>query len=184
MGFHTYDPARADELEDPSRYEYVSVDELLALFDGNAVADLGSGTGFYTDDIAPYADRVYAVDVQPEMHARYGEKGVPDNVELVTAEAADLPFDDGALDGAVSTMTYHEFGSRAALAELARVCRPGALVGIADWSREGEGEEGPPTDERYALPDARAMFEAAGFAVEFGRERRETFVLSARRGPS
>lgn len=195
MGFHTYDVARADALEDVSRYAYVSVDELLALFDGHAraereasgadaggdvIADLGSGTGFYTDDVAPYAGRLYAVDVQPAMHARYREKGVPSNVELVTAEAAALPFGDDVLDVACSTMTYHEFASEDALAELARVCCHGALVGVADWSREGEGLDGPPTDERYAFADARAAFEAAGFTVEYGRERRETFVLSAR----
>jgi len=180
MGFHTYDPARADALEDPGRYEYLSIDELLALFDpAGTVADLGSGTGFYTNDVAPHADRLYAVDVQPEMHELYREKGLPGNVEPVTAEVAELPFADGELDGAFSTMTYHEFASEAALAELARVCAPGALVATADWSRNGEGKEGPPTDERFALSDAREAFESAGFAVEFGRERRETFVCSA-----
>ncbi|MFB6188550.1 MAG: class I SAM-dependent methyltransferase, partial [Halapricum sp.] len=136
MGFHTFDSDRAANLEDPSRFEYVSVDELLALFEptpDSTVADLGSGTGFYTDEIAPYAGQVHAVDVQAVMHDHYREKGVPENVDLVTAEVADLPFDDDALSGAVSTMTYHEFASDAALAELARVCRSGARVGVADW---------------------------------------------------
>lgn len=142
------------------------------------MADLGSGTGFYTDDIAPYADRVYAVDVQPEMHDVYREKGVPENVELITAEAADLPFSDNELDAAFSTMTYHEFANEAALAELARVCAPGARVGIADWSREGEGKEGPPTTERYTREEAVEAFIEAGFTVARSSERRETFVLA------
>lgn len=185
MGFHTYDPDRADALEDPSRYEYVSVDELLALFGqpgpGGVVADLGSGTGFYTDDIAMYVDQVYGVDVQLEMHELYRRKGVPENVELVAAEAENLPFADDELDAAFSTMTYHEFASEKALTELARVCAPGALVGIADWSRAGEGLQGPPTSERYALADAREALRAAGFSIEYGQERRETFVVSVRR---
>jgi ubiquinone/menaquinone biosynthesis C-methylase UbiE len=180
MGFHTYDVERADALEDPGRYEYVSVDELLALFDPEGeVADLGSGTGFYTDDAAPYAGTIHAVDVQAEMHDIYREKGAPDNVRFVTAEIADLPFAVDALDRAFSTMTYHEFASPEALTELARVVRPGGVVGIADWSAEGEGAAGPPRTERFAAAEAVAAFEDAGFTVERVEERRETFVLRA-----
>jgi len=184
MGFHTYDVSRADALEDPMRYEYLSVDELLALFEPaptDTVADIGSGTGFYTDDVAPYAGHVHAVDVQAEMHDRYREKGVPGNVALVTAAADDLPFADDALDGAFSTMTYHEFASEATLAELARVLVPDALLGIGDWTAAGRGEGGPPLTERYALADARDALAAAGFTVEHADERRETFVVRARR---
>ena len=181
MGFHTFDVDRADRLEDDSRYRYVSVDELLALFDpeGTVVADLGSGTGFYTDDVAPYAERVYAVDVQPAMHDYYREKGAPGNVEFVTAEVSDLPFDDGGLDAAFSTMTFHEFASEAALAEVARVLADGGRLGVADWTARGLNEAGPPLDERYDLADAAGMAEAAGLEVEHGDERRETFVLRA-----
>jgi ubiquinone/menaquinone biosynthesis C-methylase UbiE len=180
MGFHTYDAERADALEDPGRYEYVSVDELLALFDPEGeVADLGSGTGFYTDDVSPYAETVHAVDVQAEMHEFYREKGAPDNVRFVTAEVADLPFADDALDRAFSTMTYHEFASPEALTELARVVCPDGMVGIADWSAAGEGEAGPPRTERFDAEDAVAAFEDAGFTVERAEERRETFVLRA-----
>jgi len=180
MGFHTFDAGKAANLEDTARLEYVSVDELLALFDHRgAVADLGSGTGFYTDYVAPYPETLYAVDVQPAMHEFYREKGAPANVSFVTAEVAELPFGDDSLDGAFSTMTYHEFAGETAHAELARVLAPGGRVGVADWSREGKGESGPPRSERYALADAREAFEQAGFAVEYGNERRETFVLSA-----
>ena len=182
MGYHTFDSDRADRLDDPSRFAYVSVDELLALFDPTpdaVVADLGSGTGFYTDEIAPSAEHVYAVDVQAAMHDHYRESGVPENVELVTANVTSLPFDDDVLDGAVSTMAYHEFASDAALSELARVCRPGAEIGIADWTAAGAGERGPPLTERFDATDAATAFEAAGFDVVSAEDRRETFVLSA-----
>lgn len=182
MGFHTYDVERAAALNDPSRYRYLSVEELLALFDyRGTIADLGSGTGFYTDEVAPYADTLYAVDVQEAMHEQYRREGVPENVDCVTAEVSDLPFDKSALDGAFSTMTYHEFASEAALEELARVVKPDGLVGIADWTRNGAGEDGPPTSERYTLDEARTAFTGSGFEIEYADERRETFVLSARR---
>ncbi|OYR39760.1 MULTISPECIES: class I SAM-dependent methyltransferase [unclassified Halorubrum] len=184
MGFHTFDVDRASELERPEvRYRWVSAEELvgpLAAADVEVVADLGSGTGFYTDDVAPHAETVYGVDVQPEMHDRYREKGVPENVELVVSDVADLPFADGELDAAFSTMTYHEFASDAALAELARTIRSGGSLVTFDWSADGDGDGGPPTDERFAAADAVAALEAAGFEVVSESTRTETFGVVAR----
>lgn len=183
MGFHTYPIERADALEDSWRYEFCSVEELLALFDPepeDVIADLGSGTGFYTDDVAPYVETVHAVDVQEEMHEYYRRKGVPGNVSFTTAEIADLPFEDDALDGAFSTMTYHEFADDRSLAELARVLRPGGRMGIVDWSAEGTGAEGPALDERFSLSDAVSQLEAHGFEITYASSRRETFVVAAR----
>ena len=183
MGFHTFDVDRAAELERPDRYRWVSAEELigpLAAAGVDVVADLGSGTGFYTDDLAPHVETVYGVDLQPEMHDRYREKGVPENVELVASDVADLPFADGELDGAVSTMTYHEFASDAAVAELARVVRSGGPLVTFDWTAEGDGADGPPTDERFAAGDAVAALEAAGFEVDSASTRTETFAVVAR----
>lgn len=185
MGFHTYPVERADALEDAaSRFRYLSAEELLGLLNpsaGQTILDLGSGTGFFTDIVAPHVERVLAVDLQSEMHALYTEKGVPWNVELVTAAADSLPFNDGTLDGAFSTMTYHEFATPEALDELARTLAPDGSLAIADWTAEGTGEDGPPLDERYALGDARAALTAADFTVERGEERVDTFVVRARR---
>ncbi|WP_410764632.1 class I SAM-dependent methyltransferase [Haloferax sp. DFSO60] len=184
MGFHTFDADSASKLEDPSRYRSLSREELLSYIDPDpsaTIADLGSGTGFYTDDIAPYVAHVYAVDVQEEMHERYREKGVPENAELVTADVADLPFSDDELDGAFSTMTFHEFATDESMAELARVVRPGGRVTVVDWTATGEGHTGPPTDERFALGDAVEMFEAVGFTVTHAVSRNETFVCIVRR---
>lgn len=183
MGFHTYDVERADSLEDAaSRYRYLSREELLHALDPSAddvVADVGSGTGFYTDDVAPHAGRVYAVDVQVAMHEYYRRKGVPSNVDLVTAGAGDLPFADDTFDGIFSTMTYHEFADDRALAELARVCAPGATVAIADWTATGDGEAGPPLDERFSGGEAHDALVRHDFEITSFAERRETFLLTA-----
>jgi SAM-dependent methyltransferase len=130
MGFHTFDADGADRLEDAAaRYRHCSREELHALVSphsGMALADLGSGTGFYTDDLAPHVDRLYAVDVQTAMHDRYREKGVPAAVELVAADAVDLPFADGALDAVLSTMTFHEFADPDAVREVGASSGPAA----------------------------------------------------------
>ena len=182
MGFHTFDVDRAERLEDPDRYRWVSAEELIGAVEpagDDVVADLGSGTGFYTDDVAPHVDSLYAVDLQAEMHEFYREKGSPANVEFVESDVADLPFADGALDAACSTMTYHEFASDEAVAELARVLRSGGRLAVFDWSADGDGEAGPPTDERFGVDDAAEALKAAGFDVVQATTRTETFALVA-----
>ncbi len=184
MGYHTFDATKADRLEDAShRYRYLSREELVAALapaKDDIVADFGSGTGFYTDDIAPHVETVYAVDLQEEMHERYREKGIPENVQFVTSDVTDLPFDDDQLDAVFSTMTYHEFASDAAIDELVRVIGEGGRVVVADWSADGAGESGPPTDERYAERDAVDALEAAGFEVISTQTRPETFLVVVR----
>ncbi|MFC6988721.1 class I SAM-dependent methyltransferase [Haloplanus sp. GCM10025708] len=184
MGFHTFDSDRAHVLEDEARYRYCSCEELYALVaphEEMVLADLGSGTGFFTDDFAPHVATTYAVDVQEAMHAHYREKGVPESVELVEADVSALPFADDELDAAFSTMTYHEFASDESLTELARVVRPGGRLVTVDWSADGPGEEGPAPDERYDLGHAVSSLADHGFEIARAESRTETFVCVARR---
>lgn len=182
MGYHTFDASRADKLERAGRrYRFLSAEELLwalSLSPDDTVADLGSGTGFFTDDVAPHADGVYAVDVQEEMHEYYREKGIPENVDLVTSDVSDLPFDDGGVDAAFSTMTYHEFASDEALAEIRRVLAADSRL-VVDWAATGSGEDGPPVDERYTAEEAADALRDAGFGIEHEAVRPETFLLIA-----
>ena len=183
MGYHTFDAGRADKLEDAQqRYRSLSAEELrwaLSASRDETVADLGSGTGFYTDDVAPAVDHVYAVDVQEAMHDYYRKKGVPDNVDLVTSAVDDLPFDTNSLDAAFSTMTYHEFASDGALREVARVLKPSGTFAIADWAASGNGRNGPPVDERFSADEATDALRQHGFTVGFEAVRPETFLLVA-----
>ncbi|WP_232701790.1 class I SAM-dependent methyltransferase [Halobacterium wangiae] len=183
MGHHTFDASRADKLEQPAeRYRFLSAEELLWALDlspTDTVVDLGSGTGFYTDDVAPHAGDVYAVDVQSAMHDYYREKGVPENVELVTTEVSDLPLESETVDAAFSTMTYHEFASDDAVAEIHRVLDDGGRFVVVDWAATGTGDDGPPVDERYTADEAVEALRDGGFTVEHRAVRPETFLLVA-----
>jgi len=185
MGYHTYDVEAADRLEDASfRYRYLSMEELLGHLrpsTDDTVVDLGSGTGFYTDDVSPRAAEVYAVDVQEGMHEYYRAKpgGVPENVTTVTASVDDLPLGDSSVDLGFTTMTYHEFASEEALAEVRRVLSEDARLVVADWTSEGDGEAGPSVDERYSADEAVAALEGVGFETVHTEERTETFVTVA-----
>jgi len=167
MGYHTFDADRADKLENAQRrYRFLSAEELLwslSLAGDETVADLGSGTGFYTDDVAPAVDHVYAVDIQEAMHDYYREKGVPDNVDLVTSGVDDLPFGADSLDAAFSTMTYHEFAGQEGLREIARVLEPQGTLVVVDWAASGSGSHGPPVDERFSATEAADALRRNGF---------------------
>lgn len=184
MGFHTFDPERAPELEEESRYRWCSREELLSLLEPHeemVVADLGSGTGFFTDDVAPHVGTLYAVDLQEQMHDFYREKGPAENVELLTAPVADLPLDDASLDAAFSVDTYHEYASDESLAELRRVLRSGGRVITVDWAATGDRAAGPPLSERFTLGEAVSQFSEAGFTIRRAVERGETYVCVAQR---
>ena len=183
---HDHDfTGRTDRLSDPAQYRYLSAEELRSFLDPGpdwAVADLGSGTGFYADELAPVVDTVYAVDAYQEMHDHYAAKGMPGNVEPVTADVADVPLEDGVLDGAVSLRTFHH-GVAEALPEVARLLRPGGRLVVVDWSATGAGDRdrGPPPEDCYDLASVQSMLIEAGFAIREAAERRETFVVVARR---
>jgi len=183
MGHHTFDAGRASSLEESGRrYSMLSSEELRWALDcspADVVVDLGSGTGFYTDDVAPHVGSVYAVDIQPEMQTFYREKGVPENVELVTAPIDEMPLATDSADAAFSTMTYHEFASAEAIAEIRRVLGPGGRFVVADWAAGGAGQRGPPLSERYGLDEATAALADHGFSVAFEAQRPETYLVVA-----
>lgn len=178
---HTFDPGKAASLEDLDRFRYLSRDELVGALDvepNSTVADIGSGTGFYTREVAPYVDHLYAVDVQDQMHEHFADQQIPSNVELVLSPAASLPFDSGTLDAVYSTMTFHEVSADAP-SEFERVLGKSGRLVIADWSSGGAGERGPPLEARTNADGAASELAAAGFEIESVQERPETFLLTA-----
>lgn len=180
MGFHTFDVDRADRLEETSRYRFLSREELLsklAIDDQELVIDLGSGTGFYSDDVAPYVQTLLALDLQQPMHDYYQSKGVPETVELLTGEIQSLPVSTNSVDAAYSTMTYHEFASESAIGELNRILKPEGRLVLVDWASDGEGASGPPVEERFSAKEAVEAVQNGGFSIETLDVRKETFLL-------
>jgi ubiquinone/menaquinone biosynthesis C-methylase UbiE/DNA-binding transcriptional ArsR family regulator len=98
------------------------------------VGDLGCGSGRIAAAIAPYARSVVGVDSSPEMlevaRSRLAGFG---NVELVEGRIEKLPLPSVSLDLAlVVHLLHHVTDPSAALAEVARVLRPGGRLVIAD----------------------------------------------------
>jgi len=180
MGFHTFDPTDAERLKTSDRFRLCSREELLGGLGADAhLLDLGSDTGFYNTELAPFFGHVSAVDIQPAMYELFRQKRVPDNVDLVESSTDSPPVADASVDAAVSTMTAHEIPLAESLTELSRVLRPDSPVVFVDWSRAGRGESGPPVDERHPMSAVTAALSEAGFSVERCVERGETYFIEA-----
>jgi ArsR family transcriptional regulator len=98
------------------------------------VGDLGCGTGQVAATLAPFVTQVIAVDRSDDMlqAARRRLSDQP-NVEVRRGELEALPIHDGALDAATLLLVLHHLPDPAqALAEAARVLRPGGRVLISD----------------------------------------------------
>ena len=98
------------------------------------VGDLGCGTGRVTAALAPFVARVIAVDGSAAMlqAAKKRLHGI-DNVDLRRGDLESLPIDDARLDAAMLTLVLHHLPEpERALAEVARVVRPGGRAIVVD----------------------------------------------------
>lgn len=88
--------------------------------------EVGCGWGEFAERVARELDtEVVAVDLSPRMVELTRERGV--NAQV--GDVQQLPFADGRFDCAVANwMLYHVFDLDGALAELARVLRPGGRL--------------------------------------------------------
>jgi SAM-dependent methyltransferase len=104
-------------------------DELLRSLPapGRLTLDIGCGEGRLTRDLAALGHRVIGVDPSPTMVAAAREED-PDG-EYVEADAAKLPFDDGASDLVVAFMSLMDMDDmHGGAKEIARVLEPGGTL--------------------------------------------------------
>ena len=104
------------------------------------VLDVATGTGNAAIPAAGAGARVVGLDLVPELLAvarrRAREAGV--EVEWVVGDAEDLPFEGGRFDIVLSTLgVQFTPDHRASALELARVCRVGGRIGLANWTPQG-----------------------------------------------
>jgi SAM-dependent methyltransferase len=107
---------------------------------GVTVLDVGSGTGNAARPAAAKGAHVTASDLTPELLQAGAQRAQADGLELewITADAEQLPFDDESFDIVMSSIgvmfaPHHQ----AAADQLARVCRPGGTIGLLSWTPEG-----------------------------------------------
>lgn len=119
--------------------------EQAGLFPEIVVADVGTGTGFMIQGLAPLVKRVYGFDASAEMLkvAARNLEGF-DNVELRQADGLSLPLEDSSLDAIFANMYLHHIPEPpSALKEMARLLKRGGKLILTDldqhdqeWIRE------------------------------------------------
>lgn len=146
--------------------------ELLGLRPGMVVADVGAGSGYYTERIAGRVGptgKVLAVDIQPEMlellGARVARLGLA-NVELIRSTEDDPRLPTGAVDLIVMVDVYHELSQpQVMLRRMQTALAPGGRIAILEYRKE---DPAVPIrlEHKMSVAEAVAEFTAEGFRLD------------------
>ena len=161
-------------LEDPRRSEWQKPDQVvkhLGLKPGEAVADIGAGSGYFTLRFAHAVGptgKVYAVDVDQGMldylQGR-AKKGHLANIEPVLAEPHDPKLPSASVDVIFVCDTLHHIPDRATYYPLlVRALRPGGRLVNIDFDKKPL-PLGPPLEMKIAKEDMIEEVKPAGFHV-------------------
>ena len=104
------------------------------------VLDVAAGNGNATLAAARRGCQVTSTDYVAALLDRGAERARAErlDVHFQTADAEALPFEDAQFDAVLSTFgVMFTPDQPKAAAELARVCRPGGRIGLANWTPEG-----------------------------------------------
>ncbi|MDH5265630.1 MAG: class I SAM-dependent methyltransferase [Betaproteobacteria bacterium] len=103
------------------------------------VLDVAAGNGNATLAAARRGCEVTSTDYVETLLQRGSDRAIAEglSVSFQVADAEALPFKDASFDAVLSTfgVMFSPDHARAA-AELARVCRPGGRIGLANWTPE------------------------------------------------
>ena len=158
--------AGRDEWQEPLR-----VMDSLAIADGDRVADIGAGGGWFTIRLAKRVGPngvVYAEDIQPEMiesiRRRVAREGLK-NVEpkLGTATDPQLP---GGLNAVLMVDTYPQIPEPVVLLQrIKQSLAPNGRLGIVDFKPDGAGGPGPDLEDRISPETIKQQAAAAGLKL-------------------
>ncbi len=99
---------------------------------GKEILEAGCGTGLVLEGLARLASRAVGVDISAGMLDKARARGL----DVVKGSVTDLPFEDASFDAVVSfKVLAHVPDLRRALAECARVTRPGGVLVLEFYNK-------------------------------------------------
>jgi cyclopropane fatty-acyl-phospholipid synthase-like methyltransferase len=160
------------EFDDPERDAWQKPDEViraLKLASDAAVADIGSGTGYFAVRLARAvpAGRVFGADLEPDMVRFLNERAAREKLPNLSSHVAgaDDPKIPAPVDLAMVVNTYHHIGQRDRyFSRLKNSLKPQGRVAIIDF--KPESPVGPPKRHRIAAKSVADEMARAGYALE------------------
>jgi len=186
---HSFDNPEewAKRFDGPERDAWQLPDRVLAtlnLQSGQAVADIGSGTGYFSIRLAKLsaAPKVFGADIEPSMVTYLRERATKEGLtNVVSVQAsADSPNLPEPVDLILIVDTYHHIGNRAVyFRKLAASLKPGGRIAIIDF--KPDSPEGPPAQFRFSPGKLRAEMSKAGYklAAQYDYLPRQNFLVFA-----
>jgi cyclopropane fatty-acyl-phospholipid synthase-like methyltransferase len=168
MDHHFDANASAKTFDDPARDAWQMPDRVIAALNlkpGQIVADIGSGTGYFSVRLAKFA-KVYGADIEPSMVTYLRERAAKEGLHNVisiqaAADSANLP---EPVDLVLIVDTYHHIGDREAyFRKLAKSLKPGGRVAIIDF--KPDSPEGPPKEFRFSPEKFKSEMAKAGYQL-------------------
>ena len=178
-GHRVFNPAYNFALDWWDRDEWQKPDQVmsaLAIGEGDVVADIGAGSGYFSERFSRRvgaSGHVYATDVQEPMLARLrtrvADRGLT-NVEVVRAAFDDPSLPDGCCTVVFFSSVYKEIDGRVAyVRKLARALEPGGRVAVLEYRPDADGP-GPPHEMRLDPSQVIEEFGNAGFTLVASHE--------------
>jgi ubiquinone/menaquinone biosynthesis C-methylase UbiE len=131
-GSHAYERGRPSYPDEA----VAAIVDALGIGPGRTVVDLAAGTGKFTRLLVPSGATVVAVEPMPAMRDRLAA-AVPGVDRVLDGTAESLPLPDASVDAVTVAQAFHWFDHQPALAEIARVLRPGGGLAML-WNRRDE----------------------------------------------
>jgi len=179
----------AQVFDDPKRDAWQKPHEViqaLALEPDAVIADIGSGTGYFSARFANMLPqgRVYGVDTEPDMVKYLAQRAQREGLKNVIAIAGTPghPRLPEKADLIILVDVYHHVGDRENyFRKLGASLKPGGRLAIIDFRMDSP--EGPPKAARIEPGQVKAELERAGYelAQEHAFLPRQYFLVFGRR---
>jgi ubiquinone/menaquinone biosynthesis C-methylase UbiE/DNA-binding transcriptional ArsR family regulator len=149
---------------------FISQAMLALLPDDAVVADLGCGTGSVAAEIAPWVTKVIGVDSSVAMLKAAAKRAEQlQNVDLRRGELSALPLESASCDAALMLLVLSYVANPpAALAEMARILKPGGRAVIVDLLPHDRDDFRQRLGQQvlgFELGQIKAMMAQAGMTV-------------------
>jgi ubiquinone/menaquinone biosynthesis C-methylase UbiE len=156
-----------DEEEQP--YKVIGA---MKLKEGDVVADIGVGTGYYARKIARVVGEkgtVYGVDIQPEMLemlVQFCDKQEITNIKPILGKADDPKLPKESLDWIIMADVYHEFSDpEAMLAKMLEALKTTGKICLLEYRLDGDSARHIKIDHRMSVKQVKAEWLPAGFEL-------------------